>query len=262
MKKTSIAKCAALLGSVILTAAGCTGTRPVIVGDSASTVTSIDYRQIQRLAKNIDAVAKQMHNIEKRLDSLEKLEEGLEYMGKLEMRLDSLQETVERSEQMALRNQSLINELRDNLSTIEGKRITTPGDEQTVKISTQGLSQEKLYLTAYQEYLSGNYTQAIELFSSYLVSYPESRLADNALYWVGEAYYKLEDFSRAIRHLKKVAKKYPQANKAPYALYRLGLVYQQLGDNSSAKAQFQRLKENYSQSELAGLAQVKVEKLQ
>lgn len=262
MKKSLIVKTAALLGSVILTAAGCVETAPVLVGDSTPGATAANNRQFQRLAKNIDSVAGQLQELEKRLEALEKLENSLEYMAKFDARIEALEEIARQSEQMVLSNQSIINELKDSLSIMEEQRITTAEIKKKVRISAKGLSQEKLYLTAYQEHLSGNYTQAIELFSSYLAGYPESRLADNALYWVGEAYYKLEDFSSAVKHLKKVAEEYPQANKAPYALYRLGLVYQQLGDNSSAKDQFKKLTENYPGSELAELARMKVEKLQ
>ncbi len=262
MKKSLIVKSAALLGSVILTAAGCVGTAPVIVADSTPGAAAANNRQFQRLARNIDSVARQLHKLEKRLESLERLENSLEYMAKFDARMEALEETAEQSEQMALRNQSIISELKDSLSIMEEQRVATAEIKKKVRISAKGLSQEKLYLTAYQEHLSGNYIQAIELFSSYLAGYPESRLADNALYWIGEAYYKLEDFSRAVKHLKKVAKEYPRANKAPYALYSLGLVYQQLGDSSSAEDHFKKLTENYPGSELAELARMKIEKLQ
>lgn len=237
MNKTSAHLFLKVMWAALLVVSGC-AQLPGIV-DQAATGES---PPAQTLAQDIDSMALKLNTVEQRLASLEK--------------------EVVLSAQRAEQNQALISKLSAKLSVLEGGTADAPLPmaKSGAPISRE-LSQEKLYLSAYRAYLSGNYPTAIQGFASYLASYPRSRLADNALYWMGDSYYMLEDLTLAIDHLNRVAKDYPHANKVPYALYRSGLIYYELGDRPSAEAQFRRLMKSYPRSDPARLASIKAEKL-
>ncbi|MBM3284642.1 MAG: tetratricopeptide repeat protein, partial [Candidatus Aminicenantes bacterium] len=59
------------------------------------------------------------------------------------------------------------------------------------------LSPQDLYNTAYADYLQGNFDLAIDGFKIYRDNFPESPLADNALYWIGECYFSQRNFEAA-----------------------------------------------------------------
>jgi TolA-binding protein len=60
-------------------------------------------------------------------------------------------------------------------------------------------AQQAAYVQAFEALKSSNYAASIAGFKQFLVSYPTSDLADNAQYWLGEAYYVTRDYDNA-RH--------------------------------------------------------------
>ena len=58
----------------------------------------------------------------------------------------------------------------------------------------------------------------------------KSDLADNAQYWIGEAYYSSGDYNRAIIELNEVLLKYPQGDQVPGALLALATAFANSGD--------------------------------
>ncbi len=59
-------------------------------------------------------------------------------------------------------------------------------------------------------------------FQQFLQSYPQSSLADNAQYWLGESYYVTRDFQNAAAAFQTVLDRWPDSRKAPDALLKLG----------------------------------------
>ena len=55
-----------------------------------------------------------------------------------------------------------------------------------------------LYQTSYSDYLRGNYDLAMLGFQQYLETFPETDLADNATYWIGECFYRQQKYAEAI----------------------------------------------------------------
>ena len=80
------------------------------------------------------------------------------------------------------------------------------------------------YQAAFALLKNSQYDQAIQAFQSFLSTYPTSPLADNAQYWLGEAYYVNRSFPEALAAFQKVVDKYPQSRKVPDALLKVGLL--------------------------------------
>lgn len=118
-----------------------------------------------------------------------------------------------------------------------------PADEQTAYEAAFGMLRE------------GRYEQAIDAFQNFLNAYPGSNLADDAQYWLGEAYYINRDFDKAKTALLAVGTNYPQSDKLPDTLLRLGFVYEELGDRRRAREVWQKLVQAYPDSQAASLAQ-------
>ena len=83
---------------------------------------------------------------------------------------------------------------------------------------------------------SGQSDQAIQQFREYLRNNPKSDLADNAQYWIGEAYYSKGDYNRSIIELNEVLLKYPQGDQVPGALLALATAFQNSGDQDRRQA--------------------------
>jgi tol-pal system protein YbgF len=86
-----------------------------------------------------------------------------------------------------------------------------------------GTSEEQtVYAQSFDALKAGSYSVAITGFKSFLSSYPASPLAENAQYWLGEAFYVTRDFDSANGAFRSVLQKWPNSRKAPDALLKLG----------------------------------------
>ena len=110
--------------------------------------------------------------------------------------------------------------------------------------------------------LKGNqYDQAIQAFQSFLSTYPTSPLADNAQYWLGEAYYVNRSFPEALAAFQKVIDKYPQSRKVPDALLKVGYCDYELKQFRAAKDALTQVQTTYGDTPAARLAEQRLEKM-
>lgn len=98
-------------------------------------------------------------------------------------------------------------------------------------------------------------------FSAFITNYPNSDLAPNARYWLGEAYYGAKDFKRAIDAYDKVELDYPRSEKVPAAILKKGYAYLALKDKKRASSAFKQVVTLYPRSPEAGKASDKLVQL-
>ncbi len=102
--------------------------------------------------------------------------------------------------------------------------------------NTQVGGAQAAYDQAFNLLKQSRFNEAYQAFQSFLSSYPNSPLADNAQYWSGEALYAERQFDRAVGEFDKVVLNYPDSDKAPEAMLKKGYSYYELGDMASAEA--------------------------
>ena len=105
------------------------------------------------------------------------------------------------------------------------------------------------------------YAEAAVAFSQFLVTYPHSKLLDNAQYWLGEAHYGLKDFNLALRDFQSVLTGFPESLKLPDATLKLGYTYYELKNYKDARSTLQQVVKQYSDSNAAKLAQQRLAKM-
>ncbi|HKA92136.1 MAG TPA: tol-pal system protein YbgF [Haliangiales bacterium] len=100
-----------------------------------------------------------------------------------------------------------------------------------------------------------DHAAAIAAFRRFLERWPDHDYADNAQYWLGEAYYDQADYKTALLEFKKVLSRYPDGNKAPDALLKVGYCQTKLGDPKDARASLAQVVELYPKTDAAKLAE-------
>ena len=118
-----------------------------------------------------------------------------------------------------------------------------------------------LYKTAYQALTRREHAAAIAGFQKFLSHHAQHDYADNAQYWLGEAYYDQRDYQTALAEFRKVVKRYPDGNKAPDALLKIGYCYAKLGDVAAARDVLSQVIEIYPKTESAKLAAKRLEEM-
>jgi tol-pal system protein YbgF len=148
--------------------------------------------------------------------------------------------------------------LSKEISAIKTKSI--PGE--TVKGSQDKeiamINPTEIYKTSYNDYVKGNYDLAISGFQEFVKKFPDSELAGNAQYWIGESFYSLQDFDKAAVEFDKVITNYPNNRKIASAMLKKGYSYLRLGKDEKAKELFIEVTRKFPQSVEAKLAEQKL----
>ena len=105
----------------------------------------------------------------------------------------------------------------------------------------------------------GRQNDAITALRAFLQHYPRHDYADNAQYWLGEAYYSQHDYQHALAEFRATIEVYPRGNKVPDALLKVGYCYQALGQADKAKAVLEQVVNLYPKSAPAALAAKRLE---
>ena len=107
----------------------------------------------------------------------------------------------------------------------------------------------------------GNLDGSREGFSAFLAEYPNSDLAPNARYWLGESHYGKKDYKQAIDSYDRVELDYPQSEKVPAAILKKGFAYLALKDKKRASSAFKQVVTLYPKTPEAGKAYDKLNQM-
>lgn len=106
-----------------------------------------------------------------------------------------------------------------------------------------------------------DYEAAVGALRDVVTRFPRHELADNAQYWLGEAYYDQKDYVHALAEFRATVTAYPRGNKVADALLKVGFAYQALGDGSKARATLEQVVSLYPGTPSAQLAAGRLESL-
>jgi tol-pal system protein YbgF len=120
---------------------------------------------------------------------------------------------------------------------------------------------EAAYREAFGMLKAGQYEQAIKGFTRYLQQYPNGQYADNAQFWIGEAYYVMRKFEPAIAQYQKLINNYPDSQKQAHARLKIAYSFDELGRRDQAVQMLTQLKQEYPDSSAAHLADERLQRI-
>jgi|Deesub1362B_J571_1020462.scaffolds.fasta_scaffold00002_770 tol-pal system protein YbgF len=123
------------------------------------------------------------------------------------------------------------------------------------------LSPQEIFNMAREDYLKGHYDLAIEGFRIYKANFPESPLADNASYWIGESLFSQGKYEEAINQFNELILNYPFSDKIAAAYLKKGLSLLQLDKKEEALTVFKLLVSKFPLEEETKIAQQKIKEL-
>ena len=107
----------------------------------------------------------------------------------------------------------------------------------------------------------GKYEQSITAFEDFLKSYPDSKYADNAQYWLGEANYAFRQYKQALSEFQRLIAKYPDSLKIAGARLKIGYIYYELKNWSAAQESLQQVIKLYPDANVAKKASERLERM-
>jgi tol-pal system protein YbgF len=117
------------------------------------------------------------------------------------------------------------------------------------------------YQAAFNLVKEGQYDRAIGAFQTFLAANPESSLADNAQYWLGEAFYLNKAYAEAQSAFQRVIDKYPQSRKLPDVLIKIGYCRYEMKQYESAREVLGQVVARYVDTPEGHLAQQRLDRM-
>jgi tol-pal system protein YbgF len=124
-----------------------------------------------------------------------------------------------------------------------------------------GSNDKDAYQSAFALLKDSQYDRAIAAFQKFLATYPDSPLADNAQYWLGEAYYVNKSYPEAQAAFQRVIEKYPQTRKRADALLKIGYCQYELKQWDLARRTLSLVAAQFPDAPAGHLAQQRLEKM-
>ena len=113
---------------------------------------------------------------------------------------------------------------------------------------------EDMYKQGFDAFQKGAYADGVAIFTQFVGQNPDSPLAPNGYYWMGECYMGLKDYEKAIVQFQEVVDKFPKSEKAARAMLRQAEAFAALGDKKSSTTLLKKVIELFPKSEEGRLA--------
>ncbi|HEV7767377.1 MAG TPA: tol-pal system protein YbgF [Thermoanaerobaculia bacterium] len=261
-----------------LAAAGCISTSDFEAAQRQISELQEELANIKRTASSKDEVQNVNVRIAEQTETLLKSNDTLvAKVSEIEERIQNTQGSFEqgahRLDQVAQQVAKAQRDVDDLKARIAALQATPPpvaantgggvaSGEMTVPATPNpSVDPMQTYQAAYRDYQRGNFDLAIEGFQDFLDGSPNSDLADNAAYWIGESLFSQKKYHEAIRQFDAVVNKYPKSDKVPGALLKKGYAYINVNERAQGVVQLQYVLHEHPRSQEASLAKQKLKQL-
>ena len=217
-----------------------------------------------------------IQRLEKMLNS-DMLREQTQTIQSLREEISALRELIELQdyelENMKQRQRNLYLDMDRRINNVEaGSRNTSviavpvppPNATTAVNITPEAGDSgdgQQVYSKAFALLKEGQYEQSIVAFESFKASYPNSKYADNAQYWLGEANYVSREYKKALQEFQQLISQYPESSKNPGAHLKIGYVYFELKNWSAARDALQKVITMYPDTTVAKKANERLQRM-
>ncbi len=235
------------LALVITSLAGCSLT------PSEEDPTQVKLRELDARLARIEQANQSLLGIAQRQDATE---------ADLRAMRGQIEELQHGSDAMRKQQRDLYSDLEKRISTASAASAAAggvPGAEGAGAGSPAG--EQVAYTQAFDALKAGNYGGAISGFQGFLGAYPSSDLADNAQYWLGEAYYVTRDYEKAAQSFRTVGERWPDSRKSADALLKLGFSQYELKRFGEARTTLAEVTRRFPGTDAAKLASDRLQRM-
>jgi tol-pal system protein YbgF len=118
-----------------------------------------------------------------------------------------------------------------------------------------------LYNNGLRDYTGGKSDLALQEFSDYVKYYPNTELAGNSYFYLGEIQFKQANYQQAVQSYDQILQNFPGGNKAASAQLKKGFALLELGKQDDGVAELRHLIQRYPHAPEALQARERLHKL-
>jgi len=139
--------------------------------------------------------------------------------------------------------------------------VATAPDAPADATAIDPVQEQRAYREAFDLLKAGQYEQAVAAFDEFVDQYPGGKYADNAQYWLGEAYYVTRRFDQAMAEFSELIERYPQSQKLTHGMLKIGYIHHELGRIPQAEQALNALISRYPNTTAARLARERLQRI-
>jgi len=220
-----------------------------------------ESQRLQRLERMLDSdlLRQQSQTIQQLREEISSLREHIEQQG---YELDSMKQ----------RQRNLYIDMDRRLSNVEAggssvravAPVPPPNSSTTAAappVVAGDVDGQDAYSRAFNLLKDGQYQQSITAFTQFKQTYPNSKYADNAQYWLGEANYVSRNYKEALEAFQQLIAQFPDSSKNPGARLKIGYVYYELQNWSAARESLQQVVKLYPEETVAKKANERLQRM-
>ncbi len=137
---------------------------------------------------------------------------------------------------------------------------TAPPADPNIQMTNDSPACQDLYRGALRLFQGQTYNPAVQEFRNFQRRCPDSKMADDAQYWIGESHYLQNDYNRAILEFNDVLS-YRRGDRVPAALFRQAQAFLAIGDKTDARLILRKLVSDYPSAMQTAKAQTMLQTL-
>ncbi|HEY3078109.1 MAG TPA: tol-pal system protein YbgF [Burkholderiales bacterium] len=212
-----------------------------------------NQRQVAEQLKKLDAALAGASNRDALIQLATQVENLNNELARMRGQLEVLGNQAETADR---RQKDLYLDIDTRLRKLEQTREQASAPDKPAAQPEAEASQGEMraYQAALDQFKLGNYALAVSTMQGFLVTYPNSKLAPNAQYWVGMAHSGQRDYKAAIAAQRKLLASWPDSEKAPDALLSIASSQETMGDRKSAQKTLEDVIAKYPKSSAAASA--------
>lgn len=148
----------------------------------------------------------------------------------------------------------------ESAGAASGQDAVDAPEEAASKPAADPARENQEYEAALNQFKAAKYKEAAAAFAVFVQKYPDSRLAPNAQYWLGNAWYAQRDCKKAIDAQVVVTSRYAESPKAADAWLAIATCQQDMGNAAAARRSLETVVSAYPKTPAAETARERLKK--
>jgi tol-pal system protein YbgF len=209
--------------------------------------------------KDTDAVNKAVAALSTLQDALSK-QQG-DAGGKIDQLSGQIQALNDTMDEIKVRLANVLKQMQDMQSAQQSIQAQQAQQQAQAQAQAQAPPPDVLYNNALRDYNAAKNDLATQEFSDYIKFYPNTDMAGNSYFYLGEIQFKQGNYQQAAQSYDQVLQNFPSGNKAASAQLKKGFALIELGKQDDGVSELRKLVQRYPHSPEALQARDRLRKL-
>jgi tol-pal system protein YbgF len=206
-----------------------------------------------------DAVNKVVNAVGALQTTLQKQQaEGGTKADQLSGQIQALNDTMDELKVRLAKVSKQLEDMQSAQQSIQAQQATQQAAQQA---AASAPPPDVLYNNALRDYNGGKNDLALQEFSDYVKFYPNTDLAGNCYFYLGEIQFRQANYQQAAQSYDQVLQNFPSGNKAASAQLKKGFALIELGKQDDGVTELKHLVQRYPHSPEALQARERLRKL-